>query len=126
MTTYAVYDEGVFTGVLREFDEKPILEGKPWRKFYQVLIEKPSFNPVTQVRTGPVISEDHTLEIRTLTWTVRAKTSEELDADKESTLYAYDLLNFEVNFDQENRIRVLEGKATITKLQYRNALKARL
>jgi hypothetical protein len=33
-------------------------------------------------------------------------------------------LNFEVNFNQENRLRVLEGKPTITKLQYRDALKA--
>lgn len=33
-------------------------------------------------------------------------------------------LLFELNFDQENRIRVLEGKATITKLQYWNAIKS--
>jgi hypothetical protein len=31
-------------------------------------------------------------------------------------------LNFAVNFDQENRIRTLEGKPTITKAQYRAAL----
>jgi hypothetical protein len=36
-----------------------------------------------------------------------------------------DKLNFDVNFDQENRIRVLEGKAAITKAQYKNALIAR-
>jgi hypothetical protein len=35
-------------------------------------------------------------------------------------------LIFELNFDQENRIRVLEGLGTITKAQYRNALKAKL
>ena len=33
-----------------------------------------------------------------------------------------DRLWFDVNFNQENRIRVLEGKATITKAQYRDAL----
>src|SRR4051812_41078662 len=33
-----------------------------------------------------------------------------------------DRLWFEVNFDQENRIRALEGKAAITRAQYRNAL----
>lgn len=33
-----------------------------------------------------------------------------------------DRLSFEVNFDQENRIRVLEGKPTITRVQYRTAL----
>ena len=31
-------------------------------------------------------------------------------------------LSFEVLFDQEKRLRVLEGKPAITKLQYRNAL----
>lgn len=31
-------------------------------------------------------------------------------------------LMFEVEFDQEKRLRVLEGKPAITKLQYRNAL----
>ena len=34
-------------------------------------------------------------------------------------------LLFELNFDQENRIRALESKAMITKAQYRNALVTR-
>jgi hypothetical protein len=33
-----------------------------------------------------------------------------------------DRLWFEVNFDQENRVRALEGKAAITRAQYRDAL----
>src|SRR5689334_23032983 len=33
-------------------------------------------------------------------------------------------LLFETNFDQENRLRVLEGKATITRAVYRAALQA--
>lgn len=33
-----------------------------------------------------------------------------------------DRLWFEVNFNQENRIRVLEGRQQITKAQYRDAL----
>lgn len=33
-----------------------------------------------------------------------------------------DRLDFEVNFDQENRIRALESKAPITRAQYRDAL----
>lgn len=36
-----------------------------------------------------------------------------------------DRLWFEVNFDQENRVRVLESKAQITRVQYRDALIAR-
>lgn len=34
-------------------------------------------------------------------------------------------LVFEIEFDQENRIRVLEGKSVVTKTQYRDALVAR-
>lgn len=34
-----------------------------------------------------------------------------------------DRLLFEINFEQENRIRVLEGKAAITKEQYKTAIK---
>lgn len=36
-----------------------------------------------------------------------------------------DRLSFEVNFDQENRIRALEGKAPIARVQYRDALVTR-
>lgn len=39
-----------------------------------------------------------------------------LDADKMRKLL------FEVNFDQENRVRVLEGRPTITRPQYRTGL----
>ena len=35
-------------------------------------------------------------------------------------------LIFEIELDQENRLRVLEGKAIITKTQYKNALKTLL
>lgn len=35
-------------------------------------------------------------------------------------------LIFEIEFDQENRIRVLEGKASTTKAVYRDALLTRL
>lgn len=35
---------------------------------------------------------------------------------------AVDRLWFEIKFNQENRIRVLEGKPQITKAQYRDAL----
>ena len=35
-------------------------------------------------------------------------------------------LVFEIEYDQENRLRVLEGKPIITKVQYRDALKTLL
>lgn len=125
MTRFAIYDDGVFVKDM-VLDEKPVLIGKPFRKFYTVSIVDPAFNPTTQVRSGPDVVKDDIAETETRTFTVRAKTAQELDADKELKLDQVDMLNFEVNFDQENRIRALEGKAAITKLQYRNALKARL
>lgn len=45
---------------------------------------------------------------------------------QERYLDAFDRLQFELHFDIENRVRVLEGKAAITRVQYRNALKTRL
>jgi hypothetical protein len=45
-----------------------------------------------------------------------------LDARAQRSIDTTDRLLFEVNFDQENRIRALEGKAAVTKIQYRDAL----
>jgi hypothetical protein len=125
MALFAIYDDGAFVAE-RDYAEKPVVSGKPYRKFYAVEKIDPAWNPATQVRTGPVLQEDHAAEIRRYVWTVRDKTAQELDGEKELSLDAYDRLSFLVNFDQENRIRALEGKAAITQLQYRNALKARL
>jgi hypothetical protein len=50
-----------------------------------------------------------------------------LTADQRGALAvdALDRLWFEVNFDQENRMRAFESKAAITRAQYRDALIAR-
>lgn len=47
------------------------------------------------------------------------------DARAGVAIDSIDRLSFEVNFDQENRIRALEGKAAITRVQYRDALVTR-
>ncbi len=58
----------------------------------------------------------------------RLKTQTEMDTEREAEisvkLDADKILRliFEINYDQENRVRALEGKAAITKLTYRNAL----
>lgn len=125
MTDFAIYDNGAFVGE-RDFAEKPTVAGKPYRKFYAIEKVDPAFNAVTQVRSGPVVEEDHVGEIRRYVFAVRDKTVPELDAEKEGALDRYDRLSFDLNFDQENRIRVLEVKAPVTRAQYRAALKARL
>ena len=45
------------------------------------------------------------------------------DCDSSIDLSKMNKLNFEVNFNQENRIRVLEAKPAVTRQQYRDALK---
>jgi hypothetical protein len=47
------------------------------------------------------------------------------DMKAQSSIDAEDRLLFEINFDQENRIRAIEGKEAITRAQYRDALVAR-
>lgn len=89
-----------------------------------VTVVDPPFNPATEVKEGPV--ETIAADQVTRTWTVRAKTAGELDAEKEHRLDDFDRLTLAVAFDHENRIRALEGKAAVTAAQFRAALKARL
>lgn len=93
-----------------------------WRPVVEV--GNDAFDPATHVKTGPVTTIETTRVVDT--WTIRAKTAEEIDADKEERLDRYDRLNFEINYDQESRIRVLESRPAINRVQYRAALKARL
>jgi hypothetical protein len=62
----------------------------------------------------------------TRVWTVRSKTAQEIDADKDGAINAMDMLAFKVLFGHENRVRVLESKAAITAAQFKAALKAML
>lgn len=95
--------------------------GYKWLLYVRVM---PDFNSETQVREGPV----RTIGDKSVTdtWTVRAKTSGELDAGKDAIVSAVDKLQFMIAMDMENRVRALEGKAQITAAQYRAALRARL
>lgn len=116
MTEYAIVDNGSIVG-FRHFNTVPNLPGKPYRQFLPVVETNPSFDPETQVKTGPVVTVE--AERVTRVWSVRDKTAQELDAD-------VDFLQFRVAFNHENRIRALEGKAAITAAQFRAALKALL
>lgn len=122
---FAIYDDAVFVKEA-DFPEKPVLEGKPYRKFYSVETVDPAWNPDTQVRTGPAVEEDHVAEVRRYVWTVRDKTAQELDDDKATKVDALDLVVLRGLFNHENRIRALEGKAAITLAQFKNAVKALL
>lgn len=102
----------------------PNVQTKPGFAWLPVEAVDPKHDPATQVKTGPVTTIETSRVLDT--WTVRAKTTQELDAEKDARISAIDLLQFAVSFDMENRMRVLEGKAQVTAAQYRNALKARL
>ncbi len=102
----------------------PLLVQKGWKWLPCAPVPVPAFDPATETVDGPAYAADaaSVAEI----WTKRALTAQELDARKEARLDAEDRLHFEVHFDLENRVRALEGKAAITRAQYRAALKARL
>ena len=76
---------------------------------------------------GFVLSSDWQLDPMNPAVCWRLKTPAELDAEKviEYTSRLDDKtqrLLFEINFDQENRVRVLEGKPAIAKTQYHDVL----
>lgn len=62
-------------------------------------------------------------EINAVTDQMVVDSEEDSEVTKTVGIDKKDKLLFEINFDQENRIRVLEGKSVITKAQYRNAVK---
>lgn len=85
---------------------------------------RPAFDPATQVLDGPVRVVTDTAVAES--YTVRAKTPAELDADREAALDRLDLALFRIAFNHENRLRAIEGKAAVTAVQFRAAIKALL
>lgn len=115
---FAIYDNGTFVGE-KDFLEKPVLEGKPWRKFYTVETVKPS----GAVVEGPTIEEDHKLQIRRYVYTARNKTVEELATEKDAHIDGIDAAVLKLLMNHENRIRTLEGKQAVSAAQFRTAVK---
>lgn len=108
----------------REFADTPpdtTRKGFQWLPYVDT---NPPFDSATQVKTGPVVTIEATQVTRV--WSVRAKTAQEIDDIKEGIVSEIAFLMFELAFDHENRVRVLEAKAPITRAAFRNALKARL
>lgn len=93
-----------------------------WRPV--VVVGDDSFDPATHKKTGPVTTIEAARVVDA--FTVSALTQAEIDARKDAKISAIDMLQFEIAFDMENRVRALESKAAITRAQYRNALRARL
>ena len=84
----------------------------------------PSYDPATEVLNAPTyaVNASDVTEV----WSKRSLTAQEISDLKDAKISAIDMLQFKVSFDIENRVRALEGKASITAAQYRAALKAAL
>jgi hypothetical protein len=109
----------------RHYESKPgDLPNKGLKWLPAPIVAQPAYDEATHVLTGPFYSIGEA-EV-TESWTVREKTAQEIDDEKTSRVNSYDRLAFEIAFDMENRVRVLEGRASVTRAQYRTALKARL
>jgi hypothetical protein len=93
-------------------------------KWLPVTVIDPSFDPAAEVKEGPAIAVLAS-EVTKL-WTVRAKTVQELDADKIAKVDGVSRVAFLAAFNHENRIRALEGQPPVTQAQFRNALKGLL
>ena len=78
----------------------------------------------THIKEGPVT----TVKAKKVTrvWTVRPKTAEELDADKEGQIPPSDSIQFKAMLDVENRTLALESKPAVTADGYRETLKGML
>ena len=84
--------------------------------------------PANNVIVSTTLTFDGTkvARVRTLRALTAAEIAAEADLRQEQYLDNADKLQFDLHFDLESRMRVLEAKPAITKAQYRAALKARL
>ena len=96
----------------------------PWRSLPCPVVTPPAFDPLTQVLVGPTytVNASDVTEV----YSVRQMTAQELSNFQDQEVSGVDLVAFTVLFNHENRIRVLEGKATITKAQFIAGVKALL
>ena len=122
MADFALVINGSFVRGLQA-DVKPVdipHKNVVWLPFVKASL--PAFDPATQVLLGPTI----TIYVDRVSsdYSVRQKTQEELNADKQAYVDNVDMLVFKVLFGHENRIRTLESKSTITAQQFKTALLA--
>lgn len=114
---------------LRFFESEcpPDPAGKPGRTWLPApIVAAPSFDPATQVREDPQYIVGETEVTQDWSESVRAKTPQELDADKDSKISGVEEAILRALCDHENRLRDLEGSGNVTLQQCRNGLKALL
>jgi hypothetical protein len=130
MTKYARITSS--TGaIIEEKDESKFRGGKPpaantakdW-EWLPLVIDKPSCGSETEVLEGP--TDVVTATEITRTWTVRDKTPDEINADKDLQIPRTDSVQYQIMFDQENRVRKLEGLRPTTDDEFRVLLRSKV
>jgi|TARA_R110002012_G_scaffold300954_1_gene501025 hypothetical protein len=117
--------------IIEEKDEAEFRGGKPpaanvaknW-EWLPLTIDKPSCNSETEVLEGP--EDVVTLGKITRKYTVRDKTPEEINLDKDLRIPRTDSVQYKIMFDQENRVRKLEGLAPTTDDEFRVLLRSKV
>ena len=102
----------------------PDLPLKPFRWLPLEVTNPDVTDHTTHIKEGPVT----TVKAKKVTrvWTVRPKTADELDADKEARIPPSDSIQFKAMLDVENRTLALENKPAVTVDDYRETLKGML
>jgi len=110
----------------REFrsGNPPKLPLKPFRWLPLEVTNPDVTDHTTHIKEGPVTTVK--AKKATRAWTVRPKTADELDADKEARIPPSDSIQFKAMLDVENRTLALENKPAITVDEYRETLKGML
>lgn len=106
----------------RATDIDSTVQTKPGWRWIPIETTKPAYDPVTQVREGPVITVETTRV--TEVWTVRAKTAGEIDADKDAVINGLDAVILNAVFRHENLIRELIRALRATSTAANNAATA--
>ena len=102
----------------------PDLPLKPFRWLPLEITNPDVEDHATHTKEGPV--ESVGAKKVTRVWTVRPKTADELDADKEARIPPSDSIQFKAMLDVENRTLALESKPAVTVDDYRETLKGML
>jgi len=102
----------------------PKLPLKPFRWLPLEITNPDVTDHTTHIKEGPVTTVKAKKVTRVLT--VRPKTADELDADKEGQIPPSDSIQFKAMLDVENRTLALESKPAVTADGYRETLKGML
>ena len=128
---YALVEDGT-DAILKEVEgdrafrtgTPPDLPLKPFR-WLPLEVTNPDVDDyATHIKEGPV--ESVGAKKVTRVWTVRPKTADEIDVDKEARIPPSDSIQFKAMLDVENRTLALESKPAVTADEYRETLKGML